>query len=532
MKYTHFVFSVLILVLFILLFSACPTNPPIITVSFFDGYESHSVSNGTNVQSAFLGGYLTITAPDAQSLELYITENEEELELTESLVTELAEGLTEITIRRYFEPGETYGYSVVHSEQGSHTGYTSFSIQAPEVTDSTALQSVLPQVTDQYAQGGLVEYLSTNQVGSYVQSENFVNDNFAENDVSFYSPEYIHASVNYYMHVSGAVYPDDYYDPNSPETQRKYHGITFYLKEVDTNLEDFDSANTYYITLPVDEHGYFSGYLYFLNNNQNYRVGTFRSWNTELYPHQAPTQGITVDQGWSNTYFYVSTIDGIAETDRYLLPSITVDVGTNTIADALDSLLSSYASRNSTTVSSLTDFQKIDAVYEWMVSESVGVNMDYAGDGSITSYDGIIENWSFSENDGWTNSTFIASDLIHTHQGVCNDFAELFAAFTRYMGFDVWLVRGKNSSNFGHMWNEISIPDSTGIDSSQVQSDDIYRVDTTWAIDSIDRELLTYSESKRFAEFYTQFDDEGEDGFTETHENTFNAGDGEPERYY
>jgi transglutaminase-like putative cysteine protease len=132
---------------------------------------------------------------------------------------------------------------------------------------------------------------------------------------------------------------------------------------------------------------------------------------------------------------------------------------------------------------------KVDAIYRFLVFGDEGGTFEYVY------YDSLLPDYF-----GPLSNPFIASHFLEWRKGVCNDFAELFAALARAVGLKVTVVSGTNpGTGSGHMWNKVSID---GV---------WYRLDATWANSS--PYVMEF-----YAEFYPEFPD---DLFGLQHEETF-----------
>ncbi|OQA80229.1 MAG: Transglutaminase-like superfamily protein [bacterium ADurb.Bin243] len=100
---------------------------------------------------------------------------------------------------------------------------------------------------------------------------------------------------------------------------------------------------------------------------------------------------------------------------------------------------------------------------------------------NFNSHNKIYDNLDIS----W-NSIFMPSHFLVKRRGVCNDFAETFAALCRSLGMDVKRKSGDDSMGAGHQWNLIYL-DGTW-----------KKLDATWANNNPNY-------FKNYAEFYPEF---------------------------
>jgi len=293
----------------------------------------------------------------------------------------------------------------------------------------------------------------------------------AESDIQLDDHIKYMQTANRYIYVSGIAIPDD-----SGYTDRWYHSVFFRVAQTDLGY-------TNYFTFPVDFQNKFSGYLYFRANGTN-RIYAYRVPDYGLYPRPSVTRGVdhTVSQYAPTLVFYVNVSNAVPSGQQYLLPTYEVDCGTKAIRD--------YAQTITTGAS--TDVEKLDTIFTFLV------NGDTNGAFTYNYYDEIYPGYL---DVSW-NSIFIASHFLSRRKGVCNDFAELFAAMARSLGFQVKRVSGSKPSGGGHMWNIVYVDGGWK------------RVDATWANSNP-------SNYKKYAEFYPEFDGTY---FITSHENTYTEG--------
>ncbi|MBP7553169.1 MAG: transglutaminase domain-containing protein [Spirochaetes bacterium] len=269
-------------------------------------------------------------------------------------------------------------------------------------------------------------------------------------------------SVKRYMKVSGEATPYD-----GGFTDRFYHSVLFMADYLDDATEE----NSYF-SIPVDEDNRFTGYIYFKKSG-NYKVYSFRKPDNMLYPRSGvPSPRYRVAENGSTLVFNVVVTEGIPESLWSLIPTRNVNSGNKNIIDQAALLTKDLTN----------DLDKIKSIYEFFVNGSVNEDFTYM------SYDEIYP--GFLDGTSWED-IFIASHTLDRRKGVCNDFAELFAALTRSLGYKVKRVSGTDpDSGVAHMWNII---DLTGDETVW------YKIDTTFAVSN----KFSY---KSYAEFYPEFD--------------------------
>ncbi|HBE02288.1 MAG: hypothetical protein A2096_04945 [Spirochaetes bacterium GWF1_41_5] len=274
----------------------------------------------------------------------------------------------------------------------------------------------------------------------------------AESDIQMDSCVYGSQTVIRYLRVSGIAIPDD-----SGYTDRYYHAVNFRAKHKESGVYESYS-------IPVDNGNQFSGYLYFRQTG-TYQIYAYRAMDYQLYPNMPSAS--SVDPGYATVYFTVTAAEAVPANLIHLLPTRNIDCGTKTLRE--------YAAAIAGVNDNITQVKNI---YEFLI------NGDNSGTFTYSVYNSIFSDLSISYE-----SIFIASHFLARRKGVCNDFAELFAAMTRSLGFAVLYVSGDHctsTSTNGHSWNKIQID---GI---------WYNVDATWA--------NTTKNSWKYAQFYPGFD--------------------------
>lgn len=234
-------------------------------------------------------------------------------------------------------------------------------------------------------------------------------------------------TVHRYLYVSGTAVPDD-----SGFTDRSYHSVTFGL---------YRSGNQVgAITLPVDSANRFSGYLYFTQTG-THDVYAFRAMNSTLYPRTTRGTQYTVAENYSTLCFQVAVTEAVPANLTNLVPTAQVNSGNQAIRE--------QAARIIAAAGAVTDRQKAAAVYNFLIDGNPDGKFVY------TYYPDIFPGYLTSH---W-NSIFIASHFLQRRKGVCNDFAELYAALVRSLGIPVKKVSGTDGSGSGHMWNTVFFED-------------------------------------------------------------------------
>lgn len=290
---------------------------------------------------------------------------------------------------------------------------------------------------------------------------NDANDREAS-DVRLDSFVHYKQSVKRYMRVSGKATPID-----SGYTDRYYHSVLFRAVYQDDATEE-DS----YFSIPVEGDDRFAGYLYFKKSG-NYKVYSFRTPDYMLYPRSgvlAPRYRVAENS--STLVFNAVVTEGVPENLWSLIPTRNVNSGNKKIIEQAELLTKDLTN----------DIDKIKSIYEFFINDNINEDFSYVNYDEL--YPGYLSGTSWED-------IFIASHTLDRRKGVCNDFAELFAALTRSLGYNVKKVSGTDpDSGVAHMWNII---DLTGNETVW------YKIDTTFAVSN----KFNY---KSYAEFYPEFD--------------------------
>ncbi len=329
-------------------------------------------------------------------------------------------------------------------------------LPAPSTADLDT-DIIIPEF--EIASGGVIDGTASSQevyyfTGTKAESDIQLDDNLVKQN----------QNVKRYMRVAGTAQP-----LNSGYTDRYYHSVQFNVKnEADQYIGKY--------SLPVNSNNRFDGYIYFKETG-NLRIYSYRTKNNYLYPH-APSYA-PVNEGSSTLTFLVNNLEAINSSYEHLLPSKDVNCGNKYIRD--------YAKYITFGLS--TDTEKAKKIYEFLV------NGDTNGQFTYTYYYDIYPGYL---DESYT-PIFQPSHFIIRRKGVCNDFAELFAALCRSLGMNVKKKSGRDSSDNGHEWNLIYLDGKWN------------RLDATWANGNP-------SKYKTYAEFYPEFD---AGKFTEEHDNTY-----------
>jgi transglutaminase-like putative cysteine protease len=316
-----------------------------------------------------------------------------------------------------------------------------------------------------------------------------------ESDIQLYDPLSYTMTARGYLHVGGYAVPDD-----SGSSDTFYHSVLFWASLKD---EYGNTVETHYYTFPVDSENRFDGYIYFREPGR-YLVYSLRYFDVFLYPRLSKNDNWsstivehhhTKNDNWSSTIvehwsrgsvavdewaatlrFEVYNTYDIPGDKEHLIGTRDIDCGTKAIRDKADEI----------TLGSTSDPEKVRALYEFVVFGELGNEFIYAHYDEI--YPGYLSSSSYAD-------IFIASHFLEQRRGVCNDFAELYAALARSLGFHVQTMRGENTSNgAAHRWNLLSLDNgSTWL-----------RIDTTFSNLHKDDSPDYY---KKYGEIFDEFDE-------------------------
>ena len=180
---------------------------------------------------------------------------------------------------------------------------------------------------------------------------------------------------------------------------------------------------------------------------------------TPFYPDKSRGTQYTVKELYATVAFRVLVDEQVPAGLTNLLPTAQVNCGNYAVREYTQQVLAAAGLTGSS-----DDADKVKAVYAFLI------NGDGEGSFVYTYYDQIFPGYLKSS----FNSIFTASHFLKRRVGVCNDFAELFAAMVRSMNIPVMKVRGYNTaSQTGHMWNKVYFDGQW------------WRLDATWANGSV-----------------------------------------------
>lgn len=272
--------------------------------------------------------------------------------------------------------------------------------------------------------------------------------------------------VNRYMEVSGKIN-----FKNITFTKNYFRSVIFEVRyEKDNNKKD-------YFTIPIDKKNRFNGYLYFRYSGRN-EVYAYLFYDYLSYYGRKKIN----NNGHNTTAslgFLVNVLEEVPLNLIYLLPTENVDCGNKKLRDIAYNL----------TKDCTTDLEKAKTIYEYLVfgDKDDKSNCTYF---KFKKYDEIYR--AYSGNNFY--NTFTASQNLENNQGICNDFAEVYAALMRALGYKVKRISGftDETKSAGHMWNLL---DLTGEEKKWI------KVDASWG--SIDK--INY---KKWSQIYPDFDND------------------------
>jgi len=305
----------------------------------------------------------------------------------------------------------------------------------------------------------------------------YYNGSREESDIRLDDSVYNKQNVRRYIRVSGIAVPYE-----SGFKDRFYHSVLFMAK----NLK---SGKLSFFSIPVDNKNRFTGYIYF-DETGDYKVYSFRSQNDFLYPRYNSNflEKRYVAENSSTLVFNVNVIERVSPQYSYLIPTRNVNSGNKYLREYATNLTKDLTN----------DTERVKRIFEFLVFGDT--TTDNSDDFFYQTYDNIYPSYltGISYED-----IFIASHFLEIRKGVCNDFAETFAAMTRALGYKVKKISGEDSTGEAHMWNII---DLTGDENIWL------RIDATWG--NVFKETFY----KKYAEFYPEFDGST---FDDEHKNKF-----------
>lgn len=234
-----------------------------------------------------------------------------------------------------------------------------------------------------------------------------------------------------------------------------------------------DQARRYFLTLPLDKWGYYSGYLYFKESG-HYQVSLYLFYDYLAHFGVARREGKRVDT-LASLGFEVEVEEGVPEELHYLLPSENVDCGNRKLRRLSRRIVREAG----------TELERARAIYEYLVFYRQGqkgrVAATYKSDRKLSS-------------PATYNSTYIASQVLGSEEVLCNDFAELYAAMMRSLGYRVKRVSAFSDSerSVGHIWNLVDL---------KGDGREWLKVDAIWG----HQDRKNY---KKWAQLYPEFDEE------------------------
>ncbi|MBN2546313.1 MAG: transglutaminase domain-containing protein [Spirochaetes bacterium] len=268
-------------------------------------------------------------------------------------------------------------------------------------------------------------------------------------------------SAKRYMKISGKV---------------DWSNITFFKDQyktviIEVNVNNNDNENRSFYMLAVDKFNKFSGYIYFREKgiNKVYCYLFFDYLSNYGRKNKNFTKQTTASAG-----FTVNVLEEVPENLSHLIPTRNVDCGNKRLRKLVCNL----------TKNSSNSIEKAKTIYEYLVFASKK-NQKYK-------YKGYKDTYPVYKGNNFYN-VYTASQILKSKFGICNDFAEIYAAMMRASGYKVKKVSGflDETKNVGHMWN---IVDLTGDEKFWL------RVDPSWG-------NINKQNYKKWAELYPEFDE-------------------------
>lgn len=335
-------------------------------------------------------------------------------------------------------------------------------------TESSISSVIIPEI--EVSDGGLVPYSGSTRGVWYFNSLHTKEESDIQLDDGI---RHSQKAVRY-MRVAGKAIPDDLDNP----PDRRYHSALFAILHEDYwDIENTEERMSHSIkfSIPVDSDDLFNGHIYFPSTG-SYKVYSFRAIEDILYPRSQRGSTYSVLPTSSTLVFYVTVTEAVPAALWPLVPSRNTDCDTISVREKALAI----------TADCTDDYDVARTVYEFLVFGED--DMDVSDDFLYTEYALIYPDYlSTSYND-----IFIASHFLASRKGVCNDFAELYAALMRSLGYKVKKREGYQDPGLtsGHMWNILYL------DGGPAEG---LRIDSTWG----NQYKGTY---KEYAELYPEFD--------------------------
>lgn len=327
------------------------------------------------------------------------------------------------------------------------------------ITISEIEELIIPQIRIKY--GGIQKNASsTDKTVKYLNEHNSKKDSLIRLDDMIKS-DY---KVKRYMQISGRVYPG-----SSNFIDKYYRSVIF---EVRSSTEKGKINRDFYF-IPLDKKNRFTGYIYFK------KKGICDVFAYIFYDYLSYTGPIKLSTKYNTTAslsFSADIIENVPENLHYLLPTKNINCGNRLIRDTSKNL----------TKNCISDIEKARMIYEFIVFNGGSINNTKKK--RIKEYKKTYPVYA----DFTYHNTYIASQILELDEGICNDFAELYAAMMRALGYKIKIVWGytDETKSSGHMWN---ILDLVGDEQKWL------KIDPTWG----NEDRINY---KKWAELYPDFD--------------------------
>jgi|GEM_PF-6446109 len=319
--------------------------------------------------------------------------------------------------------------------------------------DSSIKEVIIPEI--KIKNGGVAGVLDPS-MPKYINDD----ESITGSDIKLKSYIKLKQRVNRYMKVSGFVDKK-----KSAFIKKIYRSVIFEIRNINTSKSNF-------FMIPLDDKNRFTGYIYFLNKGA-YAVYAYIFY--DYYSYKGNDERLKSNNStMASVVFYAESGESIPEKHVHLIPTKNIDCG--------NKLLRDYTCR--ITRGCDTNLEKVKKIYEFIVF----------GEGSIykkikfKKYDKNIKEYSKDYHNIYT-----ASQILTRRNGICNDFAEVFAAMVRSRGIKVKKIWGftDETRTIGHMWNLV---DLTGDETVWL------KIDPSWG-------NINKSNHKKWAEIYPEFDE-------------------------
>ncbi|OHD17798.1 MAG: hypothetical protein A2086_16280 [Spirochaetes bacterium GWD1_27_9] len=315
---------------------------------------------------------------------------------------------------------------------------------------------IIPQI--ETSNGGLIKIIDDRSV-TYFNKKNSKE----KSDIILTSDTYLKQNVNRYLKISGKVIKK-----TNAQNKNFYNSVIIEARH--NSYNEYQKETHDYFFLPLDKEGNFNGYIYFRLK------GLYKVYIYKFYDYINYKSNGFVDNGFNTTAnigFYTEVSENVPKDLIFLIPTKNVNCGNKLVRNLATDI----------TKNAKNNLEKTQKIYEFLVfgKDDTNTKFHFPNCKSI----------SRKKLPDYFN-TFIASQMLSNKEGVCHDFAELFAALARSAGLKVKKISGytNETKKVAHLWNLV---DLTGDEKNWIN------IDASWG--NMDKKNY-----KKWAEIYPEFD--------------------------